>query len=89
MDVDKAFLNAPINEDIWAHVPKGTKLLPREWNQMINGVLLDVGFKPLEGDPCIYKKTVRGIVNGVMNDKQCIIARYVDDLLIGSGWPSG
>jgi Reverse transcriptase (RNA-dependent DNA polymerase) len=27
MDVDTAFLNAPINEDIWAQVPKGTELL--------------------------------------------------------------
>jgi hypothetical protein len=26
MDVDTAFLNAPINEDIWVQVPKGTEL---------------------------------------------------------------
>ena len=26
MDVDTAFLNAPINEDIWVQVPKGTDL---------------------------------------------------------------
>ena len=87
MDVDTAFLNAPINEDIWVQVPKGTDLpvwdngiyklkkslyglkqVPREWNQMINKVLLDMGFEPLEADPCIYKKTVRGMVNGVMKD---------------------
>ena len=67
MDVDTAFLNAPINEDIWVQVPNGTELpvgdngmyklkkspyglkqAPREWNQMINGVLLDMGFEPLE-----------------------------------------
>ena len=24
MDVDTAFLNAPINEDVWVQVPKGT-----------------------------------------------------------------
>ena len=46
----------------------GLKQAPREWNQMINKVLLDMGFKPLEADPCIYKKTVRGMVNGVMKD---------------------
>ena len=26
MDVDTAFLNAPINEVIWVQVPKGTEL---------------------------------------------------------------
>ena len=26
MDVDTAFLNADINEDIWVEIPKGTKL---------------------------------------------------------------
>ena len=41
----------------------GLKQAPREWNQMINSVLLDMGFEPLEADPCIYKKTVRGMVN--------------------------
>ena len=106
MDVDTAFLNAPITEDIWVQVPKGTELpvgdngiyklkkslyglkqAPREWNQMINGVLLDMGFEPLEADPCIYKKTVRGMVNGVMKDKHYIIALYVDDLLIACSTP--
>ena len=101
IDVDTAFLNAPINEDIWVQVSKGTDLpvgdngiyklkkslyglkkAPREWIQMINGILLDMGFKPLEADPCIYKKTVRGMVNGVMKDKHYIIALYVDDLII-------
>ena len=28
MDVDKAFLNAPITEDIWVQVPNGTHLPP-------------------------------------------------------------
>jgi Reverse transcriptase (RNA-dependent DNA polymerase) len=106
MDVDTAFLNAPINEDIWVQVPKGTELFvgnnaiytlkkslyglkqaPIEWNQMINGVLLDMGFKPLEEDPCIYKKTVRGMVNGVMKDKLYIIALHVDYLLIACSTP--
>ena len=26
MDVDTAFLNAPIKEDIWVRMPKGTQL---------------------------------------------------------------
>ena len=65
----------------------GLKQAPREWNQMINGVLLDICFEPLEADPCIYKKTVRGMVNGAMKCKHYIIALYVDDLLIACSTP--
>ena len=80
MDVDTAFLNAPINEDIWVQVPKGTELPVGDngfyklkkslygLKQMNNGVLLDMGFEPLDADPCIYKKTARKMVNGVMKD---------------------
>ena len=46
---------------------------------MINKVLLDMGFEPLEAE---YKKTVRGMVNGVMKDKHYLNALYVDDLII-------
>jgi Reverse transcriptase (RNA-dependent DNA polymerase) len=60
----------------------GLKQAPREWNHMINGVLSDMGFAQLETDLCIYKKTVRGMNNGVMKNKHYIIALYVDDLLI-------
>ena len=55
---------------------------------MINGVLLGMGFVPLEADPCIYKKTVRSLVNGIMKDKHYIIALYVDDLLIACSTPT-
>ena len=63
MDVDTAFLNSPINEEIWVQVPKGTEIhigdngiyklkkslyglkqALRELNQMINDILLDMGF---------------------------------------------
>jgi heme oxygenase len=80
MDVDTEFLNAPL-------MKKFGKQAPREWNQMINGDLLDMGFEPLEADPCIYKKTECGMVNGVMKDKHYIIALYVDDLLIACSTP--
>ena len=101
MDVDTAFLNAPINEDIWVQVPKGAELpvgdngiyklkkslcglkqAPQEWNQMINGVLLEMGFEPLEADPCIYKKTERVKVDGKDQIRHSIVALYVDDLLV-------
>ena len=94
MDVDTAFLNAPITEDIWVEVPKGTHLppgdngiyklkkslyglkqAPREWNQMIDGVLLGMGFVPLKADPCIYKKTVRSLGNGIMKDQHYILEK--------------
>ena len=33
------------------------------------------------------KKTVRGMVNGVMKDKHYLIALYVDDLIIACSTP--
>ena len=54
---------------------------------MIIKVLLDMGFEPLEADPCIYKKTVRGMVNRVMKDKHYLIALYIDDLIIAYSTP--
>jgi Reverse transcriptase (RNA-dependent DNA polymerase) len=72
-DVDTAFLNAPIKEDIWVRIPTGTPLAdnddgiyklqmslyglkqaPREWNNSINGFLIQSGFKRMEADSCTY-----------------------------------
>ena len=54
---------------------------------MINKVLLDMGFEPLEADPGIYRKTVRGMVDGVMKNKHYLIALYVDELIIACSTP--
>ena len=54
---------------------------------MINNVLRKMGLQPLEADPCIYKKAVRGMVIGAMKDKHYLITLYVDDLIIACSTP--
>ena len=70
MDIDTAFLNANLDEDIWVKIPDGTQLATgddgiykllkslyglkqasRCWNNLINGYLLEKGFKRMEADP--------------------------------------
>ena len=41
-----------------------------------------LGFRRLEADPYIYKKSVLREENGVMKEQHALIALYVDDLLI-------
>ena len=88
MDVDTAFLNADIDEDIWVKIPNlrnslhGLKQASRNWNNDISQYLLDNGFTRLEADPCIYAYNIETIVNGVNNTKYLMVALYVDDLLI-------
>ena len=61
----------------------GLKQAPREWNYHVDKFLVtQLGFRRLEADPCIYKKTVLKEVNGVMKEHHALIALYVDDLLI-------
>ena len=61
----------------------GLKQAPREWNYHVDKFLVTkLGFRRLEADPCIYKKTVLKEVNGVMKEQHALIALYVDDLLI-------
>jgi Reverse transcriptase (RNA-dependent DNA polymerase) len=45
----------------------GAKQAPREWNNHVDKFLVTkLGFRRLEADPCIYKKTVLKEMNGVM-----------------------
>ena len=92
MDVETAFLNADLVEEIYVAMPPGYetprkvwKLLkalyglkqrPRAWNASIDGYLRRIGFQPLEADPCIY---VWRSDDGVI-----YLALYVDDLLIAT-----
>lgn len=46
------------------------------WNQTINAVLLEMGFKPSAADPCVYVKAVPG--------GQVFVCLYVDDMLIAA-----
>ena len=93
MDVDTAFLNAPLEEEIYIRPPTGftlppgktcfklikalygLKQSPRAWNIHLNGHLEKFGFKKLISDTCVYIKRYE-------SDLICIIAIYVDDLLI-------
>jgi len=57
----------------------GLKQSPRLWNNTINKFLLEIGFRRLTTDPCIY-------VKGTPNNAQSytIISLYVDDLILMS-----
>ena len=92
MDVETAFLNADLVEEIYVAMPPGYetpgkvwKLLkalyglkqsPRAWNASIDEYLRRIGFQPFEADQCIY---VWRSSEGVI-----YIALYVDDLLIAT-----
>ena len=93
MDVDTAFLNAGLDEDVYIVPPDGMpvppgcdcfklqkalyglKQAPRQWNDHINDFLTrDLHFTRLNAEPCIYFRK--------RNGKTCLIALYVDDLII-------
>jgi Reverse transcriptase (RNA-dependent DNA polymerase) len=53
----------------------GLKQAPREWNHHVDKCLVTkLGFRRLEADPCIYKKTVLKEENGVMKVRHALIA---------------
>jgi hypothetical protein len=92
MDVTSAYLNGEIQEEIYMSQPElfvdgkqsgkvcnlkksiyGLKQSGREWNNKLNSVLIVYGFIQCNGDKCVYTKNTSEI---------CIIAVYVDDLII-------
>ena len=93
IDVKAAYLNAPLNEEIYLEAPEGhighkkyfwklnkalygLKQSANVWNQQLNKVLISLNFKRLHSDPCIYKKVNKD------NKITCILAVYVDDIII-------
>lgn len=52
----------------------GLKQAPRCWNKKATEVLMTLGYKQLESEPCVYIKR--------NNDKLIIIALYVDDFFV-------
>ena len=54
----------------------GLKSSGLRWSHRIHDVMLQVGFKPCKGDPCVWLRELK--------TKYEYIAIYVDDLLIAS-----
>lgn len=52
----------------------GLKQAGREWNFKLDKVLRKIGFKPCNGDPCVYTMNFK--------EQRNIIAVYVDDILL-------
>lgn len=96
MDVQTAYLNAPLKEEIYVSFPKGfegtnmkgkclrlkksvygLKQAGHDWHQMLKGKLIDLGWKSLERENCIF----------IRDDEefgQAMMAVYVDDMLIAA-----
>ncbi|KAF2359200.1 Reverse transcriptase RNA-dependent DNA polymerase [Trinorchestia longiramus] len=95
MDVATAFLNGELSEETYLTQPEGfvsegnenlvctlskslygLKQFPKCWNTALDGHLKQLGFKQSKNDACIYPR--------VSNKGLCIIAVYVDDIIIPS-----
>ena len=95
MDVVTAFLNGTLDKDIYMAQPEGyvqqgkehlvcklkkslygLKQSPRCWNQAFTDFMESIGFKQSKADPCIYVRDT--------DITPCIIAVYVDDLIIAA-----
>ena len=94
MDVVTAFLNCTLEEDIFmqqtdGYVKEGSvhlvcklkkslyglKQSPRCWNKAFTDFMKSKEFTQSEADPCIYVRNI---------DAPCIVAVYVDDLIIAT-----
>jgi len=92
IDINSAYLNADLEEDIYMEIPEGhlnhgkgfwklkkalygLKQAGKAWNEKLNDELIKLNFKRINSEPCIYIKKVNNVI-------RCILAIYVDDILI-------
>jgi hypothetical protein len=92
VDVEIAFLNGELKEDIYMKQPTGfkngkkvwklkkalygLKQAGRVWYQRLDQELKKLGFKTFESDPCVYSKDIQ--------ETKVILIVYVDDMLFFS-----
>jgi transposase InsO family protein len=90
MDVDTAFLNAPMEEELYIQTPQGadgtgprrllkslygTKQAQRNWNSTMHKFMVQEGFQSSIVEPCLYTRRGEG-------GKLAVVVIYVDDILI-------
>ena len=84
-DVETAFLNPAIDEEIYMRLPDGSvvrllkslyglKQAPRLWNTQIHSILIKMGLQQSASDQCIY--------SGIIDENLVLLGLYVDDLLL-------
>ena len=93
LDIKAAYLNAELKEELYMEIPEGDenfkkgywklnkaiyglKQAGRMWNFKINDTLIELGFIRCKSEPCVYVKKDNN------NNVICILAIYVDDILI-------
>ncbi|CEG45111.1 retroelement pol polyprotein [Plasmopara halstedii] len=91
LDVDTAFLNSDLREQVFMEVPHGTanstnmmfkaiyglKQAASAWNKTIYAVFLRIGFKSSGAYQCVYIKVKDGYY--------VYVCLYVDDMIIAPG----
>jgi hypothetical protein len=89
LDIETAFLNSPLNEDIYIKNPfnkseivkllksiYGLKQAPKDWCNCFSTFIISKGMIQVESDKCVFVR------RNSKNNKLTILTVYVDDILI-------